>query len=275
MKLGISDLKPHELMDDDFYDMLEHLNSGHLHHYNRARSAIMKVAMDFMIIRGFVHPPVYMVSTLTDPLNHETYPAKIDYYGKEHSLNQSLIFHKMAIVSCSSLNRVFWFSPNIRLEMSDDGTKYATEFTQLDFEVLGWNRDEAAEFTKSLLDHILSSLNIDKQPYRIDNLKREAYDYFDESTDEYLNFDFEIDGIEVSSGAQREYQHDRLEKRMLDLGYPLDYFKPVLKLAKERRLKPSAGAGIGIERLTRAVLELDDISKIYPFKRRPKKPIVF
>ena len=80
---------------------------------------------------------------------------------------------------------------------------------------------------------------------------------------------------EVLSGAEREYTADRLQLRMEELEYPLDYFEPILKLAKEEGLKPTAGAGFGLERIVRAILLLDDIAEVYPFKRVPEEPIIF
>ena len=273
MELAIGQLKSHA-SGERYQKFLDHLSDQGLLLYNIVRTKIVKAAMEYMVEHDFVHPPVYMFSTLTDPLNHETYPARFDYYGKEHSLIQSLIFHKMAIVSVSNIKRVFWLSPNIRLEASPNGEKYATEFTQLDFEVSGWDVEQAIYFTKGLISHVIKELNCNSE-FNIEclrNLKREAYDYREGL--EYKNFDFEINGLEVCSGAQREYEYDRLKARMEELNYPLDYFEPVLRMAENGLLKPSAGAGIGIERLTRAILGLRDMSKIYPFARRPKEDLV-
>lgn len=61
---------------------------------------------------------------------------------------------------------------------------------------------------------------------------------------------------------------------MKELNYPLDYFKPLLEIAKTKGLKPSAGGGFGIERFTRAILLLDDIAEVYPFKRVPEQKII-
>lgn len=271
MKLAISEIIPDAFDANIYEEGLKHLASNKLLEYVKLRTKIMKLAIQFMDDSCFVHPPVYMFSTLSDPLNHETAPAKITYYGKELSLTQSLIFQKMIIVSCSKIKRVFWLSPNIRLESSDDGKKYATEFTQLDFEVVNWNYEDAQNFAANLVAYIIFELKIDKRVKIITNLKREAYDYFDGAT--YRNFDIEIDGIEVCSGAEREYEHDRLKSRMEELNYPLEYFDTVLKLAQEKRLKPSAGAGIGIERLTKALLGIEDIQELYPFTRKPKEKL--
>jgi asparaginyl-tRNA synthetase len=114
------------------------------------------------------------------------------------------------------------------------------------------------------------------EPFILTNLKREAYDFRDDITGKYRNYDvvMPITG-EILSGAEREYTYERLIMRMEELDYPIEYFAPILKLAKEQGLKPSAGAGFGIERFVRGLLLLDDIAEIYPFKRVPEMPIIF
>lgn len=113
-------------------------------------------------------------------------------------------------------------------------------------------------------------------PFFLTNLKREAYDRRDDATGKYLNYDvlFPVVG-EILSGGEREYTIERLTLRMNELGYNLEYFEPILRVAREHGLKPSAGAGFGVERLTRAILLLPDIQSIYPFPRIPEKPITF
>lgn len=113
-------------------------------------------------------------------------------------------------------------------------------------------------------------------PFFLHNLKREAYDRRDDATGQYKNYDvlFPVVG-EILSGGEREYTAERLTMRMNELGYNLEYFEPILRVAREHGLKSSAGAGFGIERLTRAILLLPDIQSVYPFPRIPEKPITF
>jgi asparaginyl-tRNA synthetase len=111
-------------------------------------------------------------------------------------------------------------------------------------------------------------------PFFLTNLKREAYDRRDDATGKFKNYDvlFPVVG-EILSGGEREYTEERLTMRMNELGYNLDYFEPVLRVARDHGLKSSAGAGFGVERLTRAILLLPDIQSIYPFPRIPERPI--
>lgn len=115
-----------------------------------------------------------------------------------------------------------------------------------------------------------------EHPFFLTNLKREAYDRRDDATGQYKNYDvlFPVVG-EILSGGEREYTLERLTMRMNELGYNLEYFEPILRVAREHGLKSSAGAGFGVERLTRAILLLPDIQSVYPFPRIPEKPITF
>lgn len=116
----------------------------------------------------------------------------------------------------------------------------------------------------------------EEHPFILTNLKREAYDRRDDVTGKFLNYDviMPVTG-EILSGAERECTAERLQMRMEELGYPLEYFEPILKLAREEGLKPTAGAGFGVERFVRGILLLDDIADVYPFKRVPEEAIIF
>lgn len=276
MDLAVNKLATHDVSDEDIQKIKEDLYNPALHLYLRTRTQIMKIMMDTMLRHNFVHPPVYMMSSMTDPLNHDTYPAKIDYYGTEYSLNQSLIFHKMLLASVSQSSNVFWFSPNIRLEDSDNGDKYATEFTQMDFEAFAWKNEDAIDLVHEILWEVIKEVSPTKDINLklLRNIKREAYDRLCPIRGKYLNFDFEINGVEVCSGAEREFTYDELTRRMQELNYPLEYFKPILKFAHAKDLKQTAGAGIGIERLVAAIFQVP-LHEVYPFKRIPKKKIIF
>ncbi len=46
-------------------------------------------------------------------------------------------------------------------------------------------------------------------------------------------------------------------------------FQLLLRLAEEKRLKPSAGAGLGIERFIAYVCGVQHVAKVQPFPRIP------
>ena len=73
---------------------------------------------------------------------------------------------------------------------------------------------------------------------------------------------------EALSGGEREYQYERIKQRILKKGQKLSQFKEYLTLAKDD-LPPSAGFGIGIERLTRYICGLKRIEEATLFPKTP------
>ena len=104
-----------------------------------------------------------MLAGCTDPLNHWTYPARVNYYGSEISVTQSLILQKILLVMLSSADKVFWASPNIRMEMRINRKeyKYATEFMQIDFEKRDGNYKEMLAVVSSMICGLYQHLNHD------------------------------------------------------------------------------------------------------------------
>jgi asparaginyl-tRNA synthetase len=139
-QLGINEIKPVDLKDGGVQHALararESLTNPRLGKILAVRTAIQQILTEELAAAGYVHPPIYMLSGCTDPLNHQTFPARLNYYGEEVSVTQSLILQKILMVMLSPVDRVFWASPNIRMEMGvrAKGYKYTSEFMQVDFE---------------------------------------------------------------------------------------------------------------------------------------------
>jgi len=73
---------------------------------------------------------------------------------------------------------------------------------------------------------------------------------------------------EALSGGEREYQLERLKARILRQGLSLDAFRPILALAADG-LPPSAGFGIGVERLVRFICGFPHVAQVRLFPRVP------
>ena len=71
---------------------------------------------------------------------------------------------------------------------------------------------------------------------------------------------------EAISGAEREYQYHRVAKRMLDSGEKLEEYSWYLNMLKEG-IEPSAGFGIGVERLTRFICGLRAVWEARPYPK--------
>lgn len=165
MTLGIQRIEPLNLADPLIQSALEQtrrsLSNPRLNDILRIRTAVQQYLCNRLMTDQYVHPPVYMLAGCTDPLNHWTYPARLNYYGEETSVTQSLILQKILMVMLSSVEKVFWASPNVRMEMriTRKEYKYATEFMQVDFERRNGTYDEMLKYISSMVCGLYNHLN--------------------------------------------------------------------------------------------------------------------
>ena len=103
------------------------------------------------------------------------------------------------------------------------------------------------------------------------DIPREFYDYEDEAAAEWRNFDlFLPEGYgEVISGAEREYEYNKLLRKIDRDSLDRSEYGLLLNLAKDGRLKPSAGAGLGFERFISYVAGTKHVAEVQPFPRIP------
>ena len=107
-------------------------------------------------------------------------------------------------------------------------------------------------------------------PTWVTNIPREFYDFEDLTTGRWDNYDLLVPGYgEILSGAMREWEHGKILKKMKRDGVRRENYSLLLSLAKEGRLKPSAGAGIGVERLVSWIVGARHIGEVQPFPKIP------
>ena len=111
-------------------------------------------------------------------------------------------------------------------------------------------------------------------PVWVTNIPREFYDYQELQTqwsDSWWdNYDLYVPRYgEVLSGAKREWEYEKILKKMQRDGVAKENYELLLRLAKEHRLKPSAGAGIGVERLVSWIVDARHIGEVQPFPKIP------
>ena len=108
------------------------------------------------------------------------------------------------------------------------------------------------------------------EPAWVVNIPREFYDYEDPETGRWDNYDLYLPGFgEVLSGARREWEYEKIVAKMERDGVRKDNYRVLLRLAREGRLKPSAGAGIGMERLVAWITGARHVAETQPFPRVP------
>ncbi len=108
-------------------------------------------------------------------------------------------------------------------------------------------------------------------PFWLTDMPREFYDYQDEVSGVWHNYDlFLPEGYgEVISGAEREYEYSKIVKKLERDGIKKDDYAFLLSLAKDGKLKPSAGAGLGLERFVGYLCGVRHVAEVQPFPRIP------
>ncbi|GAA0739489.1 asparagine synthetase A [Clostridium oceanicum] len=112
------------------------------------------------------------------------------------------------------------------------------------------------------------------EPFWIINHKREFYDAEDlDNKGTYKNYDliWPKGYVEGLSGGEREYKYDRIITRMREINQDEERFKDYIELAKRGELVKTAGAGFGVERMTRFICQLNQIDDATVFTRKPGK----
>lgn len=110
----------------------------------------------------------------------------------------------------------------------------------------------------------------------ITDFEREFYDKEDEiRRGHYLNYDlYYPEGYgEALSGGERDFEYEVIVRKLEERNQSLGDFVPYLELAKAAMLGPSAGGGLGIERLIRFLTKRLHIREITLFPKVPGEPI--
>lgn len=109
-----------------------------------------------------------------------------------------------------------------------------------------------------------------EDPVWVTNIPREFYDFEDFATGRWDNYDLFLPQFgEVLSGAKREWEYSKILKKIERDGVLKENYSLLIKLAKEGKIKPSAGGGIGIERLVGWIAGVKHIAETQPFPRVP------
>ena len=109
-----------------------------------------------------------------------------------------------------------------------------------------------------------------EEPVWVVNLPREFYDFEDFKTERWDNFDLMLPGYgEVLSGSRREWEYQKLVEKMRRDGVREENYGVLLRMAQEKRLKSTVGAGIGLERLVSWIVGAKHVGEVQPFPKVP------
>jgi len=107
-------------------------------------------------------------------------------------------------------------------------------------------------------------------PVWVTNIPREFYDFEDFRSGKWDNYDLLLPKYgEVLSGSRREVEYNKIVRKMERDGIRKKNYEVLLKLTREGRLKPSAGAGIGLERLVSWIVGAKHIAETQLFPKIP------
>ncbi|MFW6040636.1 MAG: asparagine synthetase A [Thermoplasmatota archaeon] len=113
-----------------------------------------------------------------------------------------------------------------------------------------------------------------KDPFWLIDIPSENREFYDKEDPQRPGILNDMDLIypegfgEALSGGEREYEKDKIVKRIEEQGLNSEDFCKYLSFA-ESGLKPSAGFGIGLERMTRYVCGLEEIKDAILFPKIP------
>ena len=246
-----------------------------------------------------------------DPGSAVQKTGTIEYGGQNLSLMQSMILHKQKLIA-EGFDRIFILSPNIRLEKPEREKtgKHAFEFMQIDFEIARGRKEEVFPLVEGFLGSVSTAVQTEcadilegrdlkpitppferyeakeleaqygtewesvmskksTQPFWALGHEREFYD------DEKNNYDLILpEGYgEVLSGGQRVHETEAVLKRMEAHGI-LEKNKEYVEFAKQGII-PSAGGGIGIDRLVRYFTGAEHVGDVQLFPRIPGRHVQF
>lgn len=124
----------------------------------RVQAAIARAIRCYLDGAGFVEclPPI--IGEATDPGIRGARQASIDFYGREYKVMSSAILYKQMLAS--SLGRIYFFSPNIRLEPRESLAtgRHLVEFFQVDIEEAERGYMDVMRTAERLVTHVLGEV---------------------------------------------------------------------------------------------------------------------
>jgi asparaginyl-tRNA synthetase len=141
-------------------EALLHIKAEKHKHILRVQSAALKAIHDYMYKHGVVQALPIILSPETDPLNHPHFDATVEYYGQKLHLTKSMILHKQLFLLNEGVEKVYFMSPNVRLEdgkLRESG-RHLFEFTQVDIELKNKKKEDFIKFTDGMLADIFKKV---------------------------------------------------------------------------------------------------------------------
>src|SRR3989339_590865 len=220
---------------------------------------------------------------------------EVSYLKNKATLAQSPQFYKQIMVGV--FERVFAVGNCFRAEQHAT-TRHLNEFTGLDLEMgMITDHHDVMDLEMAMMRHILNHLDAtvsselkiwkyarpllpEKVPFMtlrevqqlikektgVDHISEPDLEPSEENPEFTKSFDLLFRGIEITSGGQRHNDYNALVKSMENKGLNPEDFKFYLEAFKYG-MPPEGGFGLGLERLTARLLEIDNVKYATLFPR--------
>jgi asparaginyl-tRNA synthetase len=141
-------------------EALSQLKSEKKKHILRIQSAALKSIHDYMYEHEVVQAMPIILSPETDPLNHKHFDATVEYYGQKLHLTKSMILHKQLSLLNGGVDKIYFMSPNVRLEEGKlrDSGRHLFEFTQVDIEFKEKTKEDFIKFVDGMIAQVYRSV---------------------------------------------------------------------------------------------------------------------
>jgi len=141
-------------------DIFEVISREEIQTIFKVTQLVSKSIREFLESKGFLEfvPPI--IGPVTDPGIRGAKQAEIDYYGRPYKVMSSAILYKQLLAMSSETGKIFFFSPNIRLEPVESATtgRHLAEFIQVDLEVRGADHFEVMKIAEEMIVHVLKDM---------------------------------------------------------------------------------------------------------------------
>lgn len=137
-------------------EALSHIAAEDMRRILRVQSAALKAIHDYMYKNGVLQSMPVILSPMTDPLNHPHFDAKVEYYGQRLQLTKSMILQKQLSLFNGGMDKVYFMSPNVRLEEASlrDTGRHLFEFTQVDIELKEKTKKDFMQLVDGMLAYV-------------------------------------------------------------------------------------------------------------------------
>ncbi|PHQ80371.1 MAG: hypothetical protein COB66_04895 [Coxiella sp. (in: Bacteria)] len=141
-------------------NFLKHINRNEMTAILDIQNVLLNVMQNFAFDNGFKQIMPILMSPITDPLNHDVYPAEIKYEQHKLKLTASMIFHKQLALMGLNTDKILIMAPNIRLELANkkSSSNHLLEFSQFDIEIKDASIDDVIKFIEKLYLHLFSEI---------------------------------------------------------------------------------------------------------------------